>query len=159
MKQNARQIAVAGIIAAAYFVITITPGISAISYGPVQFRLAEALTVLPFLYPGAIAGLFVGCFLANYFGPVGTHDVIFGSLLTLWAAWFTYILRKTERPYLAPLPPILINAFGVSAYLHYFFDVPYWILVGQIGLGQLVVCYGLGYPLLKVLQKREKGFN
>jgi len=157
--KNARQIALAGIIAAVYFLVTITPGISTISYGPVQFRIAEALTTLPFIYSGAISGLFAGCLLANLFGPVGLYDVIFGSLLTFWAAWFTYLLRRTGKPVLAPIPPILINAFGVSAYLHVIFDLPYWVVCGQIFAGQAVVCYLLGYPLLLYILKREKGFN
>ena len=145
-------------MAAVYFIITITPGINAISYGLVQFRLAEALTVLPFIFPGAIAGVFVGCLLANIFGPVGIQDIIFGSLLTLLAAWLTYLMRKTGKPVLAPIPPIVINAFGVSAYLHAFFGEPYWLFVAGIGFGQAVVCYLLGYPLLKYIIKRGERF-
>ncbi len=158
MKPNARQVAIAGVVGAIYFVITITPGINAISYGLVQFRVAEALTVLPYIFPGAIAGVFVGCLLANIFGPVGIQDIIFGSLLTLIAAYLTFHLRKTNRPVLAPIPPIVINAFGVSAYLHLFFGEPYWWFVGSIALGQTVVCYLIGYPLLRYLLKRKKRF-
>ena len=158
MKRNTRQIAISGIIGAAYLAITITPGISAISYGPIQFRIAEALTVLPFIYPGAIAGLFIGCLLANIFGPFGIQDIIFGSLCTLIAAWLTHMLGKTNRPWLAPLPPILVNALGVSAYLYYFFDLPYWLLAGQIAFGQAVVCYLLGYPLLIFIRKHDQRF-
>lgn len=158
MKYNAKQISIAGAIAAVYFVITITPGINAISYGLVQFRIAEALTVLPFIYPGAIGGVFVGCLLANLFGPVGIQDVIFGSLLTLIAAYLTFLLRKTGKPILAPIPPIVINAFGVSAYLYLFFKEPYWLFVISIAFGQAVVCYALGYPLLKYLLRKEKRF-
>ncbi len=158
MQSKIRQLSISGIIGALYIVITLTPGINSISYGPVQFRVAEALTVLPFIYPGAVVGLFIGCLLANIFGPFGIQDVIFGSLCTLIAAWMTFSLRKTKLPVLAPLPPIVINAFGVSAYLYYFFDLPYWLLVGQIALGQTVVCYVLGLPLLLFMQKRENRF-
>ncbi len=158
MKVRARQISLAGVVAALYFVITITPGISAISYGQFQVRIAEALTVLPYLYPGAIAGLFVGCLLANIFGPFGIQDIIFGSLLTLIAAWLTFLCRKTGRPILAPLPPVILNALGVSAYLHLFFEEPYWLFVVTIATGELIACYGLGYPLLKFLINREKSF-
>lgn len=159
MNFNARQISIGGLVAAIYFVITITPGISAISYGPLQIRIAEALTVLPFLYPGAIGGLFVGCLLSNIFGPVGIEDIILGSLLTLLAAWLTYLMRKTKEPLLAPLPPVVINAFGVSAYIHIFFGPPYLLVVLYIILGEFIACYLLGYPLLRFLMKRHKGFN
>jgi uncharacterized membrane protein len=159
MNLSAKQISVSGVVAALYFVITITPGISAISYGQFQIRIAEGLTVLPYLYPGAIGGLFVGCLLANIFGPFGIQDVVFGSLLTLIAAWLTYLTRKTGKPILAPLPPVLLNAFGVSAYLHYFFKEPYWFFVVTIGAGELIACYGLGFPLLLLLRSREKLFD
>lgn len=152
----AKQVSIAGAVAAAYFVITITPGISAISYGPLQIRIAEALTVLPFIYPATIGGLFVGCFLANLFGPVGIEDIIFGSFLTLVAAYFTYLTRKTGRALLAPLPPVVINAFGVSAYLYAFFKIPYWSAVIYIAVGELIACYFLGYPLLRFLLKKGR---
>jgi uncharacterized membrane protein len=152
---NAKQISIGGVVGALYFVITITPGISAISYGQFQVRIAEALTVLAFIYPGAIGGLFIGCLLANLFGPFGLQDVIFGSLLTLLAAWLTYLLRKTDRPILAPLPPIILNSFGVAAYLHIFFGEPYGLFVLTIGVGEIIACYGLGYPILKVLLKKK----
>jgi len=153
---SARQISIGGVVGALYFVITITPGISAISYGQFQVRVAEVLTVLPFIYPGAIAGLFVGCLLANLFGPFGIQDIVFGSLLTLIAAWLTFLLRRTGRPILAPLPPVVLNSFRVAAYLHLFFKEPYWFFVLTIAAGELIACFALGYPLLKFLLKKEK---
>jgi len=152
---NARQISIAGLVATLYLVITVTPGISAISYGQFQVRISEALTVLPFLFPGAVPGLFVGCLLANIFGPFGIQDIIFGSLLTLLAAWLTFLTGKTGKPALAPLPPIIVNGFGVSAYLHVFFGEPYWFFVATIVAGEIVACYGLGYPLLKFLLRKK----
>ncbi len=159
MTFNARQISLAGVVAAVYFVLTITPGISAISYGPLQIRIAEVLTVLPYLFPGAIGGLFVGCLLANIFGPLGLADVVFGSLLTLLAALLTWMMRRTNRPYLAPLPPVIVNALGVSAYLHILFGQPYWLVVLYIAGGEAIACYLLGYPLLLFMLKRHQLFN
>ncbi|HDP36751.1 MAG TPA: QueT transporter family protein [Candidatus Atribacteria bacterium] len=138
-------------IAAIYVVLNII--FASISYGPVQVRIAEALTVLPFIDPSAIIGLFVGCILANILGPVGMVDIIGGSFCTLVAA---YLTSKMKNPKLAPLPPVLINAFGVSIYLHLLFDLPYWITVLYIGIGEVIACYVLGYPLLILLIKNKK---
>lgn len=138
-------------IAAIYVVLNII--FASISYGPVQVRIAEALTVLPFIDPSAIIGLFVGCILANILGPVGMVDIVGGSFCTLVAA---YLTSKMKNPKLAPLPPVLINAFGVSIYLHLLFDLPYWITVLYIGIGEVIACYILGYPLLILLIKNKK---
>jgi uncharacterized membrane protein len=236
-----------------------------------QIRVAEALTVLPFLTRAAVPGLFVGCLLANIFGGLGWQDIVFGSLLTLVAAVLTratYHLSRsrlkwpvvaapivavwlgglillnqdelswpvligclasipfgaiavrwwlkpaasramavgsgvislawlvaglTQSPWsveslwvpvagtavlitawiltllltwwwvrgdnpnmlLAPLPPVLINAFGVPLYLAPMFGLGYWFSVQMVGVGQLIACYLLGLPLLRFLQKRE----
>ncbi len=138
-------------IAAIYVVLNII--FAPISYGPIQVRIAEALVVLPFIDPSAIIGLFLGCILANVIGPLGMVDIMGGSLCTLVAAYLTY---KVKNPKLAPLPPVLINAFGVSIYLHLIFDLPYWITVLYIGIGELIACYILGYPLLVLLIKNKK---
>jgi len=138
-------------IAAIYVVLNII--FAPISYGPIQVRIAEILVILPFIDSSAIIGLFLGCILANVIGPLGMVDVIGGSLCTLIAAYLTY---KVKSPKLAPLPPVLINAFGVSIYLHLLFDLPYWITVLYIGIGEVIACYILGYPLLILLIKNKK---
>ena len=75
----------AAIIAAVYVVLTII--FAPISYGQVQVRISEALTVLPYFTPAAIPGLFIGCIIANIYGGAGIIDIIFGSLATLFAAF------------------------------------------------------------------------
>jgi uncharacterized membrane protein len=151
---STRYIAKVGIIASLYAVITII--LAPLSYGPVQVRVSEALTVLPYLTPAAIPGLFVGCVLANIYGGLGIYDIIGGSLCTLLGAFLTFLCSRTKRPILAPLPPVLINAFGVSLYLHFLFQFPYWITVIYVGIGEIVACFVLGYPLLKIILKKEK---
>jgi len=161
-----KETALAGLIAAVYVVLGLA--FLPISFGVYQVRVAEALTVLPFLTRAAIPGLFVGCLLANVFGGMGWQDIVFGSLLTLIAAILTrtvFLLsrRLQERQVvasdtfgvvIAPLPPVLINAFGVSAYLAPILGFGYWFSVQMIGVGQLISCYALGLPLLKLMQKR-----
>ena len=91
----------AAVIAAIYVVLTII--FAPFSFGEVQVRISEALTVLPFFTPAAIPGLFVGCIIANLFGGAIPADIIFGSIATLLGALGTYALRKKSR-FLAPLP-------------------------------------------------------
>lgn len=140
----------AGIIAALYVAVTFL--LSAISFGPVQVRIAEGLTLLPVFFPEAIAGLFLGCLLANLFGPFGIADIVFGSLTTLLAAFVTYRFRRNK--FIAYLSPIILNAFLVSLYLYLLFAVPYWPTVLTIGLGQSIAVLGIGVPLLHLIRSR-----
>ena len=138
------------LIASIYVTINIifTP----ISYGPIQIRVAEALTVLPFIDPAAIGGLFLGCILSNLWGGLGLVDIIGGSICTLLAAIITYNVKKAV---FAPLPPVIINAIGVSMYIHFIFDLPYFLTVIYIGIGEILACYFIGYPLLLMLLRRN----
>ncbi|MEP0827684.1 MAG: QueT transporter family protein [bacterium] len=156
-KWGARDIAYAGIIAALYAVLSIV--FAPISFGVYQIRVAEALTVLPFLFPSAPYGLFAGCLVANIYGGNGIQDIIFGSLLTLLAGLLTrYAAKLKPRPIavmIAPLPPVIINAFGVALYLAEIFKMPYFTVVLMIGVGQLAACYLIGLPLLILLLARQ----
>lgn len=144
----------AGVIAALYAAVTVI--LAPLSYGPVQVRVSEVLTILPFVTPAAIPGLFLGCIVANVYGGLGVYDIIGGSICTLLAAYLTFLLSRTRRPILAPLPPVLINAFGVSLYLHLLFNLPYLLTVLYIMVGEIVACYFLGYPLLKFILNQDR---
>lgn len=266
-----REISIAGLIAALYVVLSLA--FLPISFGVYQVRIAEALTVLPFLTRAAIPGLFVGCVLANVFGGMGWLDIVFGPLITLVAAiatrysarlssnrnttlfagiplvfmWLGSIYLLTEftidfkimtgviltilafismvfavrvssdssegRPLgfmmkvlslilvvvgwymmkqdadlkmdltglglmlaalltymylmevqlkgrnpnllIAPLPPVVFNALGVSVYLAPLLGFNYWFSVQMVGIGELISCYLIGLPLLILLQKRS----
>ncbi len=150
---DTRKLTRAAFVAAIYAALTLA--LAPISYSAIQVRVAEALTVLPFLSALSIPGLFVGCLVANIFGTfftgLGWYDVVFGSLATLLAAWLT---SKMPRPILAPLPPIIINGLVVGAYVSLLSNLPYWSTALYIGLGEAVAGYLLGYPLLLFLLKR-----
>lgn len=152
IKKNLLYLIQAAIIAAIYVIITLT--FSPLSFGPVQFRFSEALTVLPFVLKSAVPGLFVGCLIANFFSPnpLMWMDVVFGSLATLLAA---YLTMKTKKPYLAPLPPVIVNALIIGIMLAYLYGLPLWLTISSVGLGQAVSCYVLGYPLLFFLLKTK----
>ncbi|MDX1357314.1 MAG: QueT transporter family protein [Clostridia bacterium] len=150
-KINAAFIARAAVIGALYAALTLA--LQPISFGLIQFRIAEALTVLAFYTPAAIPGLFVGCLLANIVGGLGIIDIVFGSLATLAAAYMTY---KIKNRYLAPLPPVLVNALVVGPIVAYYVEVPFYTGMLYVGFGQLVVCYALGLPLLMALKPYKK---
>ena len=145
-----RQLATAGIIAAIYAGLTLLLPIP--QYGAVQLRVSEAMTVLPFLFPEAIPGLAVGCFLANLLGSPYVLDWVFGTLATLLAALWT---SRVKNRYLAPLPPVICNAVIVGAEIAYFsvldgeaFLPAFGFNALTVGLGEAIACFVLGLPLL-----------
>ena len=155
-KRNAiRSITLSAVIAAVYAALTMT--LPMLSYGPVQLRFSEALTVLPFFLPEAVPGLFLGCVIANLFSPFGIADVIFGSVATLLAALWT---SKLKNPWLAPLPPVISNTVIIGAEIAWFetsFGPGFaasWAWNGfTVGIGELGACYVLGMLLLYLLPK------
>lgn len=151
MNKYTKQMTQGAVIAAIYVVITLIFGF--MGYGPIQFRISEALTVLPFFTPAAIPGLFIGCLISNLL--LGSHqlDIVFGSLATLSAAVLSY---KMSRKALVPLPPVIINAIVVPIILNITMNAPIPITIVTVGLGQLVACYGIGYPLMVILDKYKK---
>lgn len=144
----------AGIIAAVYIILVFV--FQYISFGAVQFRVAEALTLLPMVYPEAMGGIFVGVLLSNILGGQGPWDIFGGSLVSLLAAYVTY---RYKGRFIGYASPIVLNAFLVSLYLRYILDIPaYWPLVLSIGIGQTVVVVALGIPLLRFVQKNQEKF-
>jgi uncharacterized membrane protein len=174
---RSRYIAQAGVIAALYAVLTIL-GMQltgTLSWGLVQLRASEALTVVAVLTPAAIPGLWLGTLVANLFlvpqvGPIAMLDVVFGSTATLLGAIWTWRFRA--RRGVALLGPVIFNALIIPAYLPLMlvglglYEVPllgvdlegswfamYLFGVVSIAIGQTIVVYGLGWPLLAVLDR------
>ena len=141
-------------IAALYVVLTLI--FAPISYGAVQVRIAEALTILPLFTSAAVPGLFVGCLIANIFGGGVIWDVIFGSLATLIGAWLGYKLRHNR--WLVPIPAIVANTVIVPFVLRYGYgvDMPMILLFLSIAAGEIVGCYVLGEILASALLPRRR---
>lgn len=150
-KKSVRYITQGAVIAAIYVVLVFV--FNYWSFGPIQFRIAEALTILPYFTPAAIPGLFVGCLIANITGGAIIWDIVFGSIATLIGAFGTYLLRSHK--WLAPIPPIVANAIIVPFVLKYAYgsEGMFVYFMGTVGLGEIIVCGVLGMLLLFALNK------
>ena len=158
-KLASRKLAQGGIVAALYIVLTVL--LSPISFGLVQFRLAEVLCVLPCLNGMAVPGLFLGCVVSNLITGAPVFDVVFGSLATLVAAYLTYRMKEWKvNRWLIPLPTVLLNAVTVGLLLRYVYAVPAALPLAMlsVGAGEAAVLYALGLPLLGILEKKNYPF-
>lgn len=156
-------------IAAIYTVLTLV--IAPVAFGAIQFRVSEVLTILPAFTPLAIPGLTLGCALSNLIGallginPTGYIDALIGTSATLIASVLSYMIGKSSKPWVryafVPLPPILANALIVGAEITVLFNAKEAFMVAfaanavSVGVGELVVCYVLGIPLMVVLSKNN----
>ena len=151
--KSIEKLAQGAVIAAVYAVLTIL--LPATTAGTVEFRISEAVTLLAALTPAAIPGLTVGCLLANALHGAVILDVIFDSLATLLAALMTYLTRKNI--FVAAVWPAVFNGLIIGPLLKYAYhlDAPLYILMLSVAGGELVICYLLGIPLAKGLQKTK----
>lgn len=176
---DTRRIAHIAMIAAVYAGTTLVVilFLGWMAWGPIQFRISEALTVLALFTADAIPGLTLGCVIANVanialsgVGTLGLLDVVFGSLATALGALFSWHFR--DRPALAVAGPVLANALIVPAYLPFmlqglgFYTIPFtsinlegayplMYLFGFVatGIGEAAVMYLLGLPLYHALAR------
>ncbi len=144
----------AAMIAALYVALTII--FAPFSFGQIQVRIAESLTILPVFTPAAIPGLFAGCLIGNVLGGAIFPDIIFGSFATLIGAFFTYLLRKKNK-YLAPLPPIISNTTIIPFVLRYAYGLylPITFLMLTVCIGEVISCGVLGMILYTALEKHK----
>ena len=154
---SAENLARGGIIGALYVVLTYI--FAPISFGPVQVRIAEMLTILPMFTPVAVPGLFLGCLLGNLLAGAILPDVIFGSLATLIGAAGGYLLRRNR--WLVPIPAVISNMVIVPLVLRYGYgvDMPLLPMALYVGIGEVVGCYILGELLGTVLLRHPELFR
>lgn len=161
---STRRLVCAAAAGAAYAALTML--LYPISYGPLQFRLSEALCILPFFDPVFAPGLFVGCLIANLISASGPLDVVFGSLATLLAALITAACGRRSRSFascvMGCLAPVVSNGLIVGAVLaatiaaggRTFWAA--WLLYGdEVALGEAVVLGAVGLPLARAIERRS----
>jgi uncharacterized membrane protein len=146
----------AAVYAALYAALTLAPGLNALAYGEVQFRVAEALMIFACFDPAAVVGLTVGTAIGNVGSPMMPVDVVVGAALTLAAAAVMYVIGPRV---IALAAPVVINALGVAAMLALILDLPYWASVAWVGVGEATVLFTLGLALLLVVRRRRELFG
>ena len=163
-KRSTHYLAQSAVIAALYAAATYLSAAFSLAYGPIQFRLSEALTVLAVLTPAAIPGLTVGCAIGNISSPMGIWDVLFGAAATLLSAVCARVLRNVQLkklPILSSSMPVLFNAVivGLEIVLLTPTDgaklTAFLISALEVGAGELIVCFALGLPLYSALRRTK----
>ncbi len=156
-KRSIRFLVEGSLIAAAYAGLTLAG--MGFSYGALQLRIAEILTILPIFTPAAIPGLTVGCFIANI-ASFNAADMIFGTLATLLAAVVTYLFRNVcikKIPFVSLLSPVFFNAIIIGLELYLLSATPwgFGFTALSIGVSEFIICVILGAPTVLLLKKYD----
>ncbi|CEJ73415.1 citrulline cluster-linked gene [[Clostridium] sordellii] len=157
MTNKTKKLVMTSLVAAIYAVLTLVLG--AISYGPIQFRIAEIMVLLAFIKKDYIWGLTIGCFLANVIGPYGAPDIVFGTTATFLSVYAIYLTGKVMKGkkyaiLIASIWPTLINAVIIGFMLNIFVGMPLILSMIQVGFGEFVVITIIGVPLYKIIGKK-----
>lgn len=152
--KKSRVLVHSAIVAALYAVMTMILPMA--SYGPIQFRFSEILTLTAFYNPSLIPGLTIGCLIANIPSPFGIADVIFGTLATFLAV---YSMSKIKNIWLASLMPAIFNGIIIGTEITLLSDtsVNFFVVGGQVALSEFIIVTLIGVPVFKMLEK-NKGF-
>ena len=161
MKNRARFLAHASIIAALYAVLThfqnvLLPGSATWA---IQLRLSEALCILAFFTPAAPLGLAVGCLIFNLtFAAALPLDFLMGTLATYFSGKCMWWLRRKTLlgfPVLGLLMPAVWNAVLVGWELSVYIGGAFWLNAVYVALGELAVLLTVGACLYAVMKKRH----
>lgn len=167
MKINVKMMAFSAVIAAVYTAVSMA--IAPLTFGNIQIRFAEALTLLPILAPFSVIGVTLGCGLTNLFGamlgvnPLGYADVFIGTAATFIACLLSVYFRGYKFkgvPLLSAMMPVIVNALIIGAELAYVI-MPHNLLLGFITfgsavfVGQFVACVIIGLPLLNYMDRSK----
>lgn len=168
MKTNKlRRMVFAALIAAVYASVTLM--LSPISFGNIQIRMAEAMVLLPVLFAPSVAGVTLGCFLANFIGAMmglnilGYLDCVVGTLATFLAAVLsmkTANIRFKGIPWVSVFMPVLFNGvligFELAIALMPEQMMIGWLIFGfEVALGELLAVGIFGIPLVQAFEKAK----
>ena len=137
------------IVAALYAVLTV---VNPLSYGNIQFRIAEILVFLCFFRHDYIIGLTLGCFIANLFSPMLLWDITLGVGATIIAL---FLIIKTKNIYIAAIWPVVANALIIPIELYFVYELPYWLSVLEVGIGEAAVMI-VGLVVFVLLRRSKK---
>lgn len=139
-----KRIVRASLVAALYVVLTVA--IAPLSYGPVQFRVAEVLKALALFDPAFILGFAIGNLLSNLTSPyVGPWELVFMPLANVVGASLCWLLRRW--PWAGAAAYATVITLAVATMLHFVLGAPWWALAWSVGISEFVLIVG-GVPLM-----------
>lgn len=149
-KNNLKRMSRLAIVASLYIALTVV--FSLLSYGNIQFRLAEILIFLCFFRKDYGVSLVLGCLIANIFSPLGIIDVAFGTIATILSVVCVMFCKKL---WFAIFPPVIFNGIIVGIELNLVLELPLILSMISVIIGEAVVLV-IGCFVFSKLRKNNK---
>jgi len=162
MKLNIKTMAIMAMVAALYAALTLS--LAFMSYGPIQFRVAESLNLLAFFNPIFAPAVLIGVLIANFFSPYGLVDIVFGTGASAIALLLILATKRyTNNLFLASLWPTIVNALLIPLiFLIYAGEgitvAAFLPFAASVAIGQFVVVTIFGYTLCRALMTKYPKF-
>jgi len=156
MNPQVKLIAKMGVIAALY--VALCYAFAFMSYGPVQFRIAEILLILAFYNKKYSIPVILGTFIANMF-MYGLYDMIFGTLATVLV--LLVIITVKNKIIIAPAAAI-INGVIIGLMLYYFIPDDLgalWFIMATVALGEFVTVFAGVLAFTAIEKTNQKLIN
>ncbi len=149
MKLTTTQVVRVAVIGALYAVFTVS--IAPLSYGAIQFRVAEIFKVLVLFDPLYAVGIGIGTFFGNLASPfVGPWELIFMPVTDMAGGVIAYFLFQFTR-HRYPIIALVVYGITTSASVGLMLTAlgvgGFWILAGSVAVSELVILIA-GYPLM-----------
>ncbi len=152
---SSKKLAKYGLVMALYIILSLA--VKELGFGPIQFRLSEALTLLAFIEPLYVLPLTLACAFVNMFSPFGIYDVIFGSLASFLAL---YSMTKVKNIYIASIFPAIFSFIvGLEIYFLSSEPINFFLVTGQIMISEIIIVTIIGVPIFKTIMKNEYLMN
>lgn len=149
-KINIKMLTKLSVVSALYVALTIA--LEPLSYGAIQFRISEALMLLVIYNPLYSLSMIIGCLVANFASGLGMWDVLFGTLATVIAC---IPMSKIKNVYISSIIPAVVNGIVVGLELYFLWDIPLYLGITEVFLGEFVVCSLVGIPLFQSFEKNQ----
>ena len=138
----ARRVAVAGVVGALYVVLSLA--VAPFAFGPVQFRIGEALKPLVIRYPLTIPAFGVGTVIINLFSPfAGVLELVFMPLVDVTGGLLCWFVARrigdAYGTYVASFVYAIYTAAGVAVVLNVVAGLPYLVAFASVAVSEVIL--------------------
>lgn len=158
MQNKTRKITFSGAIMALYIIFMALT--QSISFGQYQIRLATGLYGLVYAFPFLCVPLGIANMLSNIFLGGDIVNGCFGLIAGIATTKSICLLKKnTDKKTILVLPIAIVPSLIVPIWLSFSLNVPYYLLVLSLLVGQTITAYTCGIMVMKIVEKLDSTIN